>query len=225
MRAPGDAPRKGGFTLVELLVVIAIISLLVSILMPTLSRAKEITRETLCKVWIHNLTKASLLYGGDNRGVLPDMHIDPTQADPEPTRSPYLGYWLKAYWRDYLMNVYGIVRENFYSPCNPSWNQDEYFLNDWDAVKYGRGSNNHCIIGYIYLGNEPRLNAITLIEPIEVTRPLFAKTMYDDPYYRWIWSDLNRKLNGQWTSDLDSSRYGANHLNKALNWPKGSHFG
>ena len=37
-----------GFTLIELLVVIAIISLLVSILIPSLKRAKELTRRVIC---------------------------------------------------------------------------------------------------------------------------------------------------------------------------------
>ena len=40
--------RRNAFTLVELLIVISIISMLVGILMPTLSRAKQIAEAAMC---------------------------------------------------------------------------------------------------------------------------------------------------------------------------------
>jgi len=53
------------FTLIELLVVIAIIALLVSILMPALSRAKELARRTGCLSNLHHLALATQMYIGD----------------------------------------------------------------------------------------------------------------------------------------------------------------
>ena len=48
-----SARRMRGFTLIELLVVIAIISLLVSILIPSLKRAKELARRAVCASNLH----------------------------------------------------------------------------------------------------------------------------------------------------------------------------
>lgn len=59
---------KRGFTLIELLVVIAIISLLVSILLPSLSRAKELARNMACMSQERNICLAMQMYASDNNG-------------------------------------------------------------------------------------------------------------------------------------------------------------
>lgn len=63
--------KKRGFTLIELLVVIAIISLLVSILLPSLKMAKEAANRSVCMSNMHQLCTAMLLYAEDYRGLLP----------------------------------------------------------------------------------------------------------------------------------------------------------
>ncbi len=60
-----------GFTLIELLVVVAIIALLISILLPSLSKARAQARTTLCLSRIAQMGKAMLLYGDDYSGVFP----------------------------------------------------------------------------------------------------------------------------------------------------------
>jgi prepilin-type N-terminal cleavage/methylation domain-containing protein len=57
--------ERSAFTLIELLVVVAIIALLISILLPSLSKAREQARTTLCMSRISQLTKSMLLYEGD----------------------------------------------------------------------------------------------------------------------------------------------------------------
>lgn len=57
--------RSAGFTLIELLVVVAIIALLISILLPSLSKARAQARSTLCASRISQLAKAMLIYCDD----------------------------------------------------------------------------------------------------------------------------------------------------------------
>ena len=59
-----------GFTLIELLVVIAIISLLVSILLPSLNRAKELAKGVICASNMRNCGLATLLYTEDHGGKI-----------------------------------------------------------------------------------------------------------------------------------------------------------
>ncbi len=66
---PDEKPMKTrAFTLVELLVVVAIIALLVSILLPSLSLAKELTRKVTCKTNIRLLQLGNEFYQAENNG-------------------------------------------------------------------------------------------------------------------------------------------------------------
>lgn len=68
--APGRC-RSDGFTLVELLVVMAILALLIAFLMPTLRRASELARRTICMTNLKNIGTNSLMFAEDNDGMLP----------------------------------------------------------------------------------------------------------------------------------------------------------
>ncbi len=60
-----------GFTLIELLVVISIIALLLSILMPSLSKAKELSRNVVCQSNLRQQGLGSSYYVQDNDNHLP----------------------------------------------------------------------------------------------------------------------------------------------------------
>jgi prepilin-type N-terminal cleavage/methylation domain-containing protein len=57
--------RRCAFTLIELLVVVAIIALLISILLPSLSKARAQARTTLCATRIGQLDKSIFMYSED----------------------------------------------------------------------------------------------------------------------------------------------------------------
>ncbi len=63
--------KSRGFTLIELLVVIAVIALLLSILMPALSKAKDLAMGAACKGNLKNYTLAVAMYLDDNEGKFP----------------------------------------------------------------------------------------------------------------------------------------------------------
>src|SRR3954464_739964 len=74
---------RRAFTLVELLVVIAIIALLIAILLPVLSKAKETPRAVACQSNQRQLAQAFLLFAHDNKGQFPGNFWDranPVQA-------------------------------------------------------------------------------------------------------------------------------------------------
>ena len=63
--------RRRGFTLVELLVVIGIIAVLISILLPSLSRAREAANRAACLSNIRELGTAFRLYGVTYKDAVP----------------------------------------------------------------------------------------------------------------------------------------------------------
>lgn len=63
--------RVKGFTLIEVLVVVAIIALLVSILLPSLKRAREMARRAVCLSNLHQQGLGMNAYGADNNSYLP----------------------------------------------------------------------------------------------------------------------------------------------------------
>lgn len=84
---------REAFTLIELLVVIAIISLLVSILMPSLRTARELAQRAVCATNLKSMGLAVGLYTEDN------------QASVSIEYNPWM--WKSNYWQGQLAPYFG----------------------------------------------------------------------------------------------------------------------
>lgn len=72
--------RTKGFTLIELLVVVAIIALLISILLPSLARAREITKRAVCASNMRGIGQSMKVYANDNTDWYPAAPFDSTMS-------------------------------------------------------------------------------------------------------------------------------------------------
>ena len=132
-----DNSEKRGFTLVELLVVISIIALLLSILMPSLGRAREGARAVVCGNNVRQLGMAWRLYAMNNNDLFP---IGIFWGSDNPEGVP-LAWWHDKPWgiASYLPTKTafqdkgaGGIYEGYYCPRNAK-----------KAIEYGLATGYH----------------------------------------------------------------------------------
>jgi prepilin-type N-terminal cleavage/methylation domain-containing protein/prepilin-type processing-associated H-X9-DG protein len=85
MKRLGRFKRLRGFTLIELLVVVAIIALLISILLPSLSRARELSKRTVCSANLRGWGSACKIYSNENDEYWPT--VETTTGDVKYTEA------------------------------------------------------------------------------------------------------------------------------------------
>lgn len=128
-----------GFTLIELLVVISIIALLLSILLPSLQRAKESARTIVCSTRLKNIGLACNMYIMDQSKFLPYAYDMKSGG----------WCWPNAWAGDYLGQ--GIHKAD-YSFANEGWKRtaSDYFscpsrknhpVTPWGYEVFGYGMN------------------------------------------------------------------------------------
>jgi prepilin-type N-terminal cleavage/methylation domain-containing protein len=101
----------GGFTLVELLVVIGIIALLISILLPSLSKARKAATTVACSSNLHQIGLGFAMYASDNRGWCVTLRT----KDPG---NPIIGN--RSLWTTLIAKYVGF--QNPYTSYSPSVN-------------------------------------------------------------------------------------------------------
>ena len=155
---------KNGFTLIELLVVISVIALLLAILLPSLGRAKNVARRSVCLSNQRQCIIACIMYANDNADWLPKGNVGPEDDSPE--------VWTNTNFDSatHIYEQYGITRE--LAMCS-SWDEDsDEFFNDPreynDSIYFSPTT-----IGFLYYGRR-------YDKPAEAYSPITQ----DDGFYR-----------------------------------------
>ncbi len=108
--------KQTGFTLVELLVVIGIIALLISILLPSLNRAREAANTVKCASNLRSVGQGIAMYVAQNKGVLPisyfykGMQINNGVQTPGAADNGYI------HWSSFLYGEGTVAKDAFACP-------------------------------------------------------------------------------------------------------------
>ena len=202
--------ERPAFTLIELLVVIAIIALLMGILLPTLSRAREMAKRVVCSSQVKQVGVAITAYAADNENHMPIYNADAGKP-PYLLVQSYVLYRSEAayldangkpkpmklallYERGYIANP-----KVFYCPSNKNLLYRFESYNDpkpWGVLPQnyntfdGAGHNQWIRMGYTYLPIDPRIPKNPAKQmPDETAKTIDAM----DPYVPFMTDHIRHK--------------------------------
>jgi len=173
--------RRPGFTLIELLVVVAIIAMLVAVLLPALSAAREHVRGTTCLSNLRELSHGWHMYADENGDVsLPGRYAKESGGSSNPLNWYEVGNGLKyrPRWIATMGRYVGLFAFE-----QPSTNDDRQ---DYDgkvyrcpAVPEWTDERNHAYgYNHQFLGNARKTNGVYHNYPVNRARiTTFAGTV------------------------------------------------
>ena len=173
-----DSQKTAGFTLVELLVVIGVISVLISILMPTLAKMRQQARTVECAANLRQLGQAWQMYANTNNGVCVPGRL-PTAGAPGGVYSIFASPEYRPRWYELLgeqiqqyANLHPkkiqddnwtITNPIFLCPAVPDWNNSRNY-------PYG--------YTYQFLGNaRPKSGGAWINYPVKISHINAAHTV------------------------------------------------
>ena len=148
-----------GFTLVELLVVIGIIAVLISILLPALSRARDSAATIKCLSNLRSIGQGLASYAAENNQAFPPAYnyrtykVDLANGTETPT-APVAGY---VHWSSYILGT--VPPDAFQCPALPKGGLPPTFPQpgNWDPAQQGEAGNNGAV-------TDPRMPTVTALD-------------------------------------------------------------
>ena len=214
-----------GISLVELLVTLAIISMLIALLMPAISNAREAARNAQCKSQLHQQSMALAGYRMDNKRMFPMLYTPITDTRGTYTR-PF-SYMLSDYLGTHEINDGGYKtshfdtgrdgRHVFYCPSAKLYTRADYLVPLRDEAWLNGPSHDYNIgtysmlsgLGYGVAQNDPTNGAYPWMR---------TKRRLTSPNKTLIFIDGRREVR------IDHSfRFYALRHNKTGNWLRGDY--